>query len=48
MVKCDSCPKPAAYTVAGYYLKHYFCAPCAASLCLELGDYEGVAKFTGQ
>lgn len=46
--KCDSCNNKAAYTVAGYYLAHYLCAPCAASLCLNQGDTVGAAKFNGQ
>jgi hypothetical protein len=46
--KCDSCNNKAAYTVAGYYLAHYLCAPCAASLCLKQGDTVGAAKLIGQ
>ena len=46
--KCDSCNNRAAYTVSGYYLKHYLCAPCSASLCLSQGDTIGAAKFIGQ
>jgi hypothetical protein len=46
--KCDSCNNKAAYTVAGYYLAHYLCAPCAASLCLKQGDTVGAAKLISQ